>query len=282
MVKLLEAGVDWLRVTSDSSRVQSALARIWSGICTEQESDGGILVEAGVLGYTGAKINGQFYGSRSDGTMLNLSGTVAARWYRQVLATGCRVTRLDLQCTVVTDEYDGDFGERQVAAAFKRREAEQNRNWAKIRLLKGYGEGDTVKVGSRTSGKYGRLYDKQKESNDDRYERCWRYEVEYKDEIAPAVAADLLRADDDTRHIIGVVRGQYDNWGFAPVIPGGLTVMPPRPGPRTSDTQKTLDWLCIQVRPSIGRLLDAGIERATIIEVLGLSWDALNGATGTL
>lgn len=277
MAELIEAGVDWLRVTTDNNRIASGLARVWSDVCSMNVEDGGILSDGGMLGYTGTKVNGQFFGSRADGTMLNLSGNVPSSVVRRVLATGAKCTRVDLQVTVRTSQYTASYAEQAVDAAFAARAEMENRNWAKIRLLKGYGEGDTAKIGSRTSGKYGRLYDKEKQSHDDRYERCWRYEVEYKDELAPLVALQLQASHDIIGFAIGMVRAQFIDWAFNEPFPSSIAVVPPRPSARASDTQKTLDWLCIQVRPSIGKLLDAGMERDTILEVLGLSWGNLQG-----
>jgi len=278
VAKLIEAGVDWLRFTTPDSGVQARLAMVWSLVCRGELDNGGIISEGTMLGYSGTVVNGQFFGSRADGAMLNLSGSVANQYATAVAATGANCTRVDLQCTVQTEEYDGDYGEFMVQRAFERREASEGRNWAKIRHLRGFGEGDTVNAGSRSSEKYGRLYDKEKQSRDDRYARCWRWEVEYKGEIAQIVARELRSTDDVTGLAIGLVRAQFDDWAFPAAIPGGIDAVPPRASARQSDTQKTLDWLSIQVRPSVGKLIDAGIDRDVILQVLGLDWPTYQGS----
>lgn len=275
MVELIEAGVDWLTLTASNETVAAQLSALWPSIVSRETDNGGIPTERPLLGYTGVMVNGQFYGSRADGWMLRVTGESANHWAKQLVATAAKVTRIDVQVTVRTEHYRADLGRVERAQAKVNRAALPGRNWAKMPMHDGDGEGDTVFVGSRTSARYGRIYDKQKESGDDRYERCWRYEVEYKDELAPLAATELRAVDDIARFAIGLCRSQFTDWGFDWPYPNGVDVVAPRAGGVKSDTQRTLDWLLIQVRPSIGKLLDAGLDRDVILESLGLDWPAL-------
>src|SRR5687767_13499902 len=162
MAKLIECGVDWLRVTTAETRCQSELSKMWEQLCQEQLGSGGIITEASRLGYTGTSVNGCFFGSRADGAMLDLPGHIASEWWPAVLGTSANVTRLDLQCTIQTDEYEVDYGGTMAQYAMQARAHLEGRNWAAVRHLQAFGKGDTVTVGSRTSEKYGRIYDKEK------------------------------------------------------------------------------------------------------------------------
>jgi DNA relaxase NicK len=270
MYKLIEASVDWLSITVKDARCAGRLASIWQTICATETRRGGVISIKSRLGYDGASIGGSFWGLRTDGWLMVLTGKIAAQYFSAVYECGVNITRLDLQVTVEHDVYEPDAAERAVLAAFGHRGSAPNRNWPKIRHLRSFGEGDTATIGSRQSQKYGRIYDKQKEQRNGSYERCWRWEIEYKSDYAKLVAAQLYAPSHGLLSIASIVRSQFAEWGFDLSIPDSVVDLPTVPTGTFSDTDKTLDWLAKQVSPSVARLLQNGVDKALLYSILGL------------
>lgn len=270
MPKLVEHSCDWLTVTSADQRVITALGAVWWPVMMAALEDGGIITASKWLGYEGQVVNNQFYGSRPDGNVMRLTGVYAKRFAQPVLKTGAHCTRIDFQVTEQRDEYEPLYGETQRQSAFTNRATLMGRHWPKLKRRDEDGDGDTINTGARASDKFGRLYDKQKESGDDLYVRCWRWEVEYKGPVAIHYAAQLRTADDAIGLARAIVYNQYSEWGFCPPFAGNVTSELFVSSPVESDKAKTINWLSIQVRPSVERLIENDVSRETLLSILGL------------
>lgn len=268
MAKLHSIGLDWITVTARSENEAFPLSLVWLDVYAYEASCGGISAEVIRLGYAGNQINGSFFGKRDDGYLLMLSGDSAQMFGWQLLKFNCKITRLDVQVTVELDEYDAHYASRETNNAFENRSAMPNRNWGKIKYLNTFGEGDTVSVGSRQSERYGRLYDKEKEQDNGSYLRCWRYEIEYKGDAAHGAANHLLLHGGGSGAMLDLVASQWSDWGFrVPVLHNDALLTIERSSHK-SDTDKTLNWLAIQVAPSVRKLRMANISQERIIDIL--------------
>lgn len=266
----VEAGVDWVTATVKDRSCAGRIASLWEEIVSRETKAGGVVVGKSKLGYDGMGVNGNFWGVRDDSMMLMLSGKTAHQNFLDVYRCNVNITRIDIQVTVSLPEYDGAWGEKAVIEAQTLRASLPNRNWARIRHLRSFGFGDTVSVGSRSSDKYGRIYDKEKQQRNGSYERCWRYEIEYKGDYAKLIAAELYSPYRQHLSVAHLVRSQFEDWGFSLPIDVEVVELPQTPTSVNTDQDRTLDWLSKQVSPSIAKLIDGGVSRETLLSLLGL------------
>jgi DNA relaxase NicK len=116
----------------------------------------------------------------------------------------------------------------------------------------------TVYLGSRTSERYGRVYDKLAESRDEHYRHCWRWEVEVKGEPAGNLADRLVDAPDAAGQMLALLSDYFSTAGVAPPL------IVPRLGERwqiatrSTDDARRLRWLAEQVRPVLDGLTARG------------------------
>lgn len=258
-----EAGIDYLRLThtGDVGRVGAMHAyegavRHAAAACAE----GAIRAEDwSWQGYRGTQQGKAAWGAREDGCLLQVSG-----WWASVPAllampyTG--VPRLDVALTVWGEASPADIPRAAAAASARARAGRPGKPW-RVRLEDGHGDGDTCYVGSRESELYIRVYDKEKESPDDEtYVGATRYEVELKGSLASAYYAQVVRARGDARICARIVLGLLADRGIP--LPQSVSLeSEPRVVVRkeASSAQQSLAWLAGQVRPTVSRLLAAGV-----------------------
>lgn len=115
-------------------------------------------------------------------------------------------------------------------------------------------------MGSPSSDTRGRVYNKAIQSKDAGYERCWRYEVVYRNQNAASVFRYLFTPDIKVAAIIlQEVTGWYDKRGIniLDVVPGhGNTIEAPKEP--TTDVERKLRWIKNQVVPTIRKLAALG------------------------
>jgi len=260
--EIVGIGVDYLTVTAKEVGKRSELqsqAELMSSIA---ERNGGQRKPWKSQGYDGWKCGAVTYGWREDSAILKLSGDVPAHVLMLMSKTGYHCTRIDVQVTARSNRHWPLYGESAMLQAEWDRECAvgtpENRNWQKIKRIDGRGEGDTIKVGSRSSMRYGRLYDKGAQSGEERYWNCWRWEYEYKKEMAPIVLQRIANAGASVDVIGGIVAGQYMEQCFK--LPWELDKRLCLDGPQRveSDAERKLQWLRRQVKPTLDWLLEQG------------------------
>ncbi len=264
-----EAGLDYLTVVSNSQFDSAQLDKLGWAMVEQAEAEGGIIKPAMIGGYEGYMVNSSFYGVRYDGCMVRVSGAGALGLAQAVDWWFAHPTRIDVQITAWFDSYDPCLAEVNYAEALSYREANPKLQLAHPVLIKGGAKGSTLILGSRSSPKYGRHYDKYAESKDDYYYGAWRWECEYKADGAQEVVRRLSECDWDHRACAGIVVGQWEAWGCW--IPTGLGTgaEPIVLSRRKSDVETRLQWLREQVGPSVRELMDLGHTKK-VIEALGL------------
>jgi hypothetical protein len=154
------------------------------------------------------------------------------------------------------------IGHDEVARA--KREGGKQRH---LRLERSFGRGDTLYVGSRVSNYYGRVYDKHRESGDEQFRRCWRYEIECKGDGAQQARKAVNAATDVQASSAALVHDWFSNRGcsvrFRPQLADHLAPV----GAHHSDLDTWLTWLLQGVRPVVQRCL-LYVPRETIESIL--------------
>lgn len=277
-------GVDYLTLTCGNEVEATRLSLLAWALRSEFLAMGNKERSFAFAGYQGYSIGPVQYGERHDGVILrtsSLAAHTALLELRRSPLVAVTATRVDVQLTA-------DFGSeaaklglgKSIADAASRaaRERSKSRPY-RVALLDGYGDGDTVIIGSRQSEGYGRSYDKYKESIHKAEDRmlfagqygpgAWRYEIEHKGSQARQLYKLLLEVDQVDEFISRHVRGWYDDHGVA--IPVGEGASPAiRSLRHKSDVQRSLAWLRTSVAPTVRQLIEAG-HRDEVLRALGLT-----------
>jgi DNA relaxase NicK len=133
------------------------------------------------------------------------------------------------------------------------------------------GEGGiTAYLGDRTSSYFGRIYDKEVESQDVAYTGCWRYEVECKAAVAAEVARMAEGAQDLVAFAASYVWGWWYERGIQPIYTAGDAYREATSTRHSIADENTLGWLRQAVRPSVERLLGRG-RILEVYDALGLT-----------
>lgn len=269
-VQLAGAGIDWITCTATSPAGRSNLTRLWAKYSAQESRKGAATKKSAFQGFQGAGCGAVFFGRREEVLLFRVSSSLADEVFPELDHQEVKLTRIDLQLTFRLAAYNGRIAEE---LADRRERARQDPAAPLVpsqSLLKGFGRGDTLTIGSRSSPRYGRIYDKQKESATEAYERCWRYEIEYKRVMAPKVAQWLAGQPDRAAAIVGAVKGEFEGWGIECPTNAAPARVAGSIGRRTFDTDRALAWLRSQVAPSVEKLLGT-VGPFDILEALGLT-----------
>jgi hypothetical protein len=254
-------GVDYISLTASDPQAVAEMRLWWTRYTIQAQSEGNDVARSSRLGYDGHSTRAGFFGSRHDGSMLRVSGKLAAEVVERVTHAGVNATRIDVQFTARHDPGLPLWGAWVAVDSHSLRGTKPGCNWAAIRHLNTFGRGDTVTVGSRQSEKYGRIYDKEMESLDPAYAGCWRYEVEYKGAHADAALARLRSFCDIQEEAARMAYSQYQAWCVS--VPRLQIVGGSAPAAVKVETDKgrKLAWLRKQVAPTMIKLLELGAEQ---------------------
>jgi hypothetical protein len=222
------------------------------------------------LGFVGQRCEGLFFGWRGDLLMVICSGDVAAAHGSFFLGLAGNVSRLDLAVTLRDDDIDRDWTTRALRQSSY--DGRIDSGLLKTRRIEGTPDGATLYIGSRSSDRFIRIYDKTAESKGVYPERTWRWEIEYKKPRAGMVAARLLRLGAGPHAVIDVVRaGLLDLRVKLPYGDPGADWVP-HPGARKSDDQTRLGYTHRVVRPFLQRLIDK-VGEGAVRQALSRSLD---------
>jgi len=200
---LLDASIDWFTVTStDGLRLRFMEAKA-ERVMKELEATGSPRTYTNRLGFVGDRVEGFFYGKRADTLMVIGSGEVAAKQAAFFLGLATTVTRLDLAVTLQDLDIDRDW--TAIALRQASFDGRVDSGLLKTHRIEGTPDGRTLYVGSRSSDRYIRIYDKSAESKGEWPHRSWRWEIEYKRPRAGIVAARLLTARPTPASVLDVV-----------------------------------------------------------------------------
>jgi hypothetical protein len=255
------AGIDWISGTLSSDEVDY---QTWVADCTyalKQEALGGYIIEMRRLqGYEGMGYESTFVGVNDDRAFAQFSGEKANRAYDYLDHPKVHISRLDLQITVQTDVMDYNQGKRCLVAARTYNKALPTHKQRKIDFWLGEGGSDTVYIGSKSSDIRLRIYNKETQSEELRYTRCWRYEAVLRNEVATSMYRKcILAGDQATDFILSTVLEYGRQRGI--VLPGLEHIDPvplDYPSKPPTDIERKLKWLEKQVKPTLEKLSAQG------------------------
>lgn len=271
-VTRVECGIDWLTLTLP---LEAAQYTEWRTTCIERlglwHDAGNFLRSTKRLGYDGIGCGGSFVGERYDGSIAIYTGALAGRVFNDVYHESAHCSRLDAQVTMQLSEDDPVFGQRRHTEADI---ANQRLPESRRRKLPFAGEingGKTYYIGARSSPCFGRIYDKMRESKDQHFDNCWRYEVEAHNSEATTLFKYLHVVDVP---LPAVIKAYVARW----FVRRGVSCpfwLDGCPDPMWAtirdkpDNERRLEWLRHQVRPAI-RTLRQAADDSTIAEALGI------------
>jgi hypothetical protein len=256
-------GGPWIRAKANALALQAAEAR-----------DGEDTTPVWFKGYTGEQCGRVGILQRDDGGLIRVSGALADEAFPHLQPLASNVSRIDLAVTLrLPPGYPNPMkeGYARGPTMVPPRGAAPD-----YQLIEHSRKGTTLYVGSRTSPRFGRVYDKWAESQLDFYRGCTRYELEAKSRLAARLAAVVASAPDRRSTIRAVVRDYFE--------PRGVTVdcddddpdvRVSAYRPRTSDLSR-LHWLSTQVKGVADDLRARG-RGADVDAALGTNAEAVPG-----
>jgi len=236
------------------------------------------------LGYEGYGDSHFFVGEREDGWLRRIAGAPAHHLFEYSFVTQDRPSRIDLQVTLVNTLPAVEIiqAHREEALIANMELPAPRRRL--IQLIEDNKGGMTVYVGSRHSDAFGRIYSKHAKTPEARYEGAVRYEIQLGGDHARVYAEMLSRAGDGReRAIAHYVREWFLARGLVIPMPNlrdnwrPLDLLPPK-----STEATTMEWLRVQVRPAIARLLRS-VPTERILSAIGLDEgpDTVTGSVTT-
>jgi len=254
--KLVEAGIDYVRLTSNNPLTVKILDRVFVEIAIDEQRAGYEIKNGGMIGFFGRKTKHAFFGMREDWCMFQVSGRAAQAHLKKFWHVEANCTRIDIQHTIRTDDNIGPLltvYENQSCEA----KSPNGKHWD-TDLRRHNRENQTLYIGSRTSEWYGRVYDKFAESKKEEYKGCVRFEVEVKGDASRAIWDGFVRGSISLSKLVGIVPQWYRQHGLS--VPGyedwqGEAVIQ-KPAP--TSIQRRLGWLAKMVSGTVSKLADEG------------------------
>jgi hypothetical protein len=254
-------GVDWISGTLDREEIEN---QSWLYDCLhaleEVQSKGNTYKRRSLLGFDGWESGGCFVGSNETMHYAQFAGKYANDAYKMLDHPKVHISRIDIQITVQYDIELPKEGRYQYARAIHHNKALPEHRQRKIHLYAGSDGGDTIYLGSPSSDTRGRLYNKEKQSNDAAYKRSWRYEVVYRNKVAGSMFRRVISADSEaTASILSEVINWYHERGVEVLDVGSEQRETARaPKAPASDVDRKLKWIKSQVVPTIRKLAELG------------------------
>lgn len=273
-VRVMESQVDWLTASVHNTKGVDRLRAhvdIW---LADEVRQGNRKHKFRLMGYEGHQAGRVRWGERDAAGLVQLSGDLAEKHLTTVRDLQDTLTRCDIAVTVQLPELDDSAGMRHWGEASVWYDARPKAARPEYRADGDHGS--TLYVGRRESPYVLRVYNKQREreadrdeAGADRYQRCWRYELETKGYAAPGIARLADDHPDRADWIQSFVYLYCVEHGLLPLFPPtGQQAL--KPGfTRRSDRAKKLAWIERTVAPSIKWCLENG-DPADVWRSLGM------------
>lgn len=249
-LRILESRVDWLTYTSRTALGASELFDLGLKIIKAAEGRGDYERDWQWNSYRGHCIRGASVGYRMDGAIVRLSGERAGANWRSIATVKGRPTRVDL-CVTASDD---DWWESRAVAGYENalNAIHDGGRPTGYSLIRNNAGGETLYCGRRASERFGRLYLKSAEEPGKWPGFSWRWEIEYKGELAETALNALRGARSERETIVKMVHDEFERWSVVAPHVGemGASWVPSAPR-ETSDAEKTMRWLTEQVAPAL-------------------------------
>lgn len=262
------AGIDWLTVTTGpDDDAQTAYERC-RALAVEQQDAGDKLKPWSSHGYRGFGLPHLRCGVRDGDTLVELSGHLADRYWREFLPWARNVTRIDPQVTCTYSHQVDDLA----VQAYHAPAVEVRPGLPPIRkaIFQEANGGQTLYLGAPSSARRARLYDKHAESRGEYPPNTWRWELQVRSPMGSDHARLIDGSNDVCGAVASLVHGFFSGHGVAPWFKsdGAVVFSPARVARR--DMSRWLDWIRSGVRPGVRRWSDRA-GRAVILEALGMT-----------
>lgn len=264
--RIVAAGVDWTTTTSSPGNGANLLWGLGERLVSLDETEGQHPTRWHGHGYVGWSTSHVAFGSRLDGTYLRLSAQKSRDHWREAVTAAENCTRIDLAVDVHLDN--------PVASVARELYSENcpglrhgGRPPGKKLVIDTNG-GSTCYFGARSSARFGRVYDKGRETKTLPAGLWWRWELEHKAECAAAAGDGMVASAAPHSTALSAVVSWFRQRGTAP--PCQLTESANYIGNRnTPDDERLLHWLSVGVRPTVSKLTDRlGLVR--VLHALGI------------
>jgi hypothetical protein len=268
-ISRLAASVDWLTATSMDSRRWPSQTVYSRHLVSSEASLGNPRQAWGANGYIGESAGRAAYGVRTDSLLLRLSSDLANDCWEHVHSLNFKATRVDFAVTVWLTAPDTGVALRGYRSGIGCGTL-NGRKPVYSYICDSQG-GSTVYVGRRSSERFGRLYNKSAESDDEAYANAWRYELEIKGDPAAAALSAIGGRTDWRTTIAATVFDFFASRGIDPGWDGGAGTVLSDPRPQNPDDYSKFAWLDGQVRPTVRGLVDRHGLRG-VLDALGLDY----------
>jgi hypothetical protein len=268
--------IDALTITSKSVAGRAMIAGVYSRFSEESENLA-FSKNWQALGYKGFQCDSVRYGKRLDSSALFSTGLDSMKITHILINDydymDLQTTRIDVcidVCLVIPKR--GWLRGLRENPDFSNLHEKEKRETKIIESA----TGDTLYIGNRTSGRFGRIYDKSFAYGVG-LGYVYRFELETKRLVAPAVFKRLFPVNEDTTYswdsfsarVRNIIQGQFTAWGvnvslnakFAEVIKAET---------RISTVDSQLQWLARSVAPMISRLSAVGYKQQAM-EAIGIN-----------
>lgn len=272
MIEKVTAGIDWLSCTLGRDELDY---QVWRGdtlyalqkVCDE----GYTLTPRKLLGYEGYSAGNCFVGENDKTGYAQFTGEKADWAYEYTVHPKAHYSRIDVQMTIKTDVMNVKEGKRCYRAAMDNNKGLPSGRRRKIWLIIGSDGGDTCYIGSQSSDQRARIYNKEVQSEELQYTRCWRYEVVFRNWLATGIARENLNSTVKREYVcMALVLEWLTKRGVSiPNVVCGTTIVLPIERTRPTEVETSIRWLREQVRPTLRRLIEAGY-RASAFEAIGI------------
>lgn len=266
---LYDHGLDYVTATTTSRKLFLDTVDLYQAVKVTLEARGHREEPFGFQGYKGLKTGGIFIGEREQDFITQATGDDAKDWGTFLLGTGWRPSRLDVQVTGLFDRDREDLARQLVVGTLAQRESPENGTPWKVHLDQGYGAGDTLYVGSKKSDRFGRLYDKHRESKGEYPIGSWRWEMQTRKHFAVLAFALIEEAEDPQAAIRGLVLDYFAAKGIPVPVDANFAPAELHLGRAKTTDEQSLEWLAKYVRPTVRRLIQND-KRAAMLRALGL------------
>ena len=267
--------IDALTITSKSVAGRAMIAGVYSKFSDESENLA-FSKNWQALGYKGFQCDSVRYGKRLDSSALFSTGSDSMKITHILINDydymDLQTTRIDVCIDVcLVDAKRGWLRGLRESSDFKDLHAKEKRETKLIESS----TGDTLYIGSRTSGRFGRIYDKSLAYGVD-LGYVYRFELETKKLVAPTLFKRLFPENEDTTYswdnfanrVRNIIQGQFAAWGVNVSLNAKLAEVI-KAETRISTVDSQLQWLSRSVAPMISRLTDAGYKQEAF-EAIGL------------
>jgi DNA relaxase NicK len=280
-LQILESRLDWITATVKPGTRQGVVKGRIAAWIAAQESRGYKRTAFRTPFYEGVRTEGIAWGERTDDCLITLSGRQAAERGALVITWADTISRLDAQVTLQDPNLSADWATYVDEIAGLHPSVKSGETHT--RLITARPHGVTSYIGSPSSDRMMRCYDKHAESDHQYPPGSWRFEVQWRHKRAQLAALRLLDQNVKPNAVLAAVCECYRQYGIdvpAQCLPAGWKDSAIA---TQTDTERRLAWLTRCIAPCVNDLIDGvGLERVMTALRLSSVIDTLAGLKADL